>query len=168
MPTSPPDAKPDGVVLALAVTATRPRCSPGSSRGLPQAELLTGDGILVGQPLVAAAGSRPRRSRRWRRSRRPGRSRVLTRIARDAGRRPCRSGGALGLQAVRVVRRDPRGPARRGARPTAPSGSGGAHAARARSPIGTYQVRRNGAVEGLPMALYRLRGDRFEVVRTLF
>jgi hypothetical protein len=37
-----------------------------------------------------------------------------------------------------------------------------------KSPIGTYRVRRNGAVEGLPMALYRLRGDRFEFVRTLF
>jgi hypothetical protein len=29
-------------------------------------------------------------------------------------------------------------------------------------------VRRSGAVEGLPMALYRLEGDRFEYVRTLF
>jgi hypothetical protein len=28
-------------------------------------------------------------------------------------------------------------------------------------------VRRSGAVEGLPMALYRLRGDRFEYVRSL-
>ena len=37
-----------------------------------------------------------------------------------------------------------------------------------RSPIGTYRVRRNGAVEGLPLALYRLQGDRFEYVRTLF
>ena len=36
-----------------------------------------------------------------------------------------------------------------------------------RSPIGTYEVRRNGSVEGLPMALYKLRGDRFEFVRTL-
>ena len=36
------------------------------------------------------------------------------------------------------------------------------------TPIGTYEVRRNGAVEGLPMALYRLQGDRFEFVRTLF
>jgi hypothetical protein len=37
-----------------------------------------------------------------------------------------------------------------------------------KSPIGTYEVRRNGAVEGLPMALYGLRGDRFDLVRTLF
>ena len=29
-------------------------------------------------------------------------------------------------------------------------------------------MRRNGSVEGLPMALYKLRGDRFELVRTLF
>jgi hypothetical protein len=36
------------------------------------------------------------------------------------------------------------------------------------SPIGTYEVRRNGAVEGLPVALYRLQGDRFEYLRTLF
>jgi hypothetical protein len=36
------------------------------------------------------------------------------------------------------------------------------------SPIGTYQVRRNGAVEMLPLALYRLEGDRFQFVRTLF
>ena len=27
---------------------------------------------------------------------------------------------------------------------------------------------RNGSVDGLPMALYKLRGDRFELVRTLF
>ena len=35
------------------------------------------------------------------------------------------------------------------------------------SSIGTYEVRRNGAVEGLPVALYRLQGDRFEYLRTL-
>jgi hypothetical protein len=35
------------------------------------------------------------------------------------------------------------------------------------SPIGTYRVRRSGAVEGLPLALYRLRGDRFEFVHSL-
>jgi hypothetical protein len=29
-------------------------------------------------------------------------------------------------------------------------------------------VRRSGAVEGLPVALYRLQGDRFEYLRTLF
>jgi hypothetical protein len=37
-----------------------------------------------------------------------------------------------------------------------------------RSPIGTYTVHRNGAVEGLQMGLYRLEGDRFELVRPLF
>jgi len=37
-----------------------------------------------------------------------------------------------------------------------------------RSPIGTYRVHRNGSVEGIPMALYKLQGDRFELVRTLF
>ena len=36
-----------------------------------------------------------------------------------------------------------------------------------RAPIGTYQVRRNGAVEGVPLGLYRLEGDRFEFVRAL-
>jgi hypothetical protein len=35
------------------------------------------------------------------------------------------------------------------------------------APIGAYQVRRNGAVEGLPFGLYRLEGDRFEFLRTL-
>jgi hypothetical protein len=34
-------------------------------------------------------------------------------------------------------------------------------------PIGTYRVHRNGAVEGLPLGLYRLEGDRFEFLRTL-
>jgi hypothetical protein len=35
------------------------------------------------------------------------------------------------------------------------------------SPIGTYRVRRNGAMERLPLALYRLEGDRFQYLRTL-
>jgi hypothetical protein len=29
-------------------------------------------------------------------------------------------------------------------------------------------VHHNGSIEGLPMALYRLQGDRFEFARTLF
>jgi hypothetical protein len=37
-----------------------------------------------------------------------------------------------------------------------------------RSPIGSYRVHPNGSVEGIPMALYRLDGNRFELVRTLF
>jgi hypothetical protein len=30
------------------------------------------------------------------------------------------------------------------------------------SPIGSYQVRADGSVKGLPMALYQLDGERFE------
>jgi hypothetical protein len=37
-----------------------------------------------------------------------------------------------------------------------------------KSAIGTYRVRRNGSVEGIQMGLYRLDGDRFDAVRTLF
>jgi hypothetical protein len=36
-----------------------------------------------------------------------------------------------------------------------------------RSPIGTYEVRPTGAVEGLPLALYVLQGEHFELTRTL-
>jgi hypothetical protein len=36
-----------------------------------------------------------------------------------------------------------------------------------RGAIGPYAVRSNGAVEGLPLGLYRLEGDRFRLVRAL-
>ena len=95
--------------------------------------------------------------------------RILNRIARDQGVELATPEALWGYESVRVVLDAIR----------AAQGDGGpadrADVIRAalqprvrRSPIGTYQVRRNGAIEGLPMALYRLKGDRFEFVRTLF
>jgi hypothetical protein len=165
----PADAKPDGVVLALARDRYTPQMLAGLSRGLPQAELVTGDGILVGQPLVAAAGSTPPPLEAVAPQAPPGPSRVLSRIARTQGADLAAPAALWGYEAVRVVLDAIRtaelngGPADR------------AEVVRAaltprvrRSPIGTYRVRRNGAVEGLPMGLYHLRGDRFEFVRPLF
>jgi hypothetical protein len=94
---------------------------------------------------------------------------VLRHIARTQGDQLAAPAALWGYEAVRVVLDAIRG-AQRNGRP-----ADRAEVVRAaltprvrRSPIGTYEVRHNGAVEGLPMALYRLNGDRFEPVRTLF
>jgi hypothetical protein len=165
----PADARPDGVVLALARDRYTPQMLAGLSRGLPRAELLTGSGILVGQPLVAAAGSTPPPLEAVAPQPPPGPSRVLRRIARTQGADLAAPEALWGYEAVRVVL-DAIRTAQRNGRP-----ANRAEVVRAalaprvrRSPIGTYQVRRNGAVEGLPMALYRLHGDRFEFVRAVF
>lgn len=169
-----PDAKPDGVVLALARDRYTAQLLAGLRRALPQARLLTGAGVLVGQPLVAAAGSAPVLLEAI--APQPPRGpeaaaslRILRRIAREQGVELANPAALWGYESVRVVLDAIRsaqgdgGPAdrvgviRAALRPRV-----------RRSPIGTYQVRRNGAVEGLPLALYRLQGDRFEYVRTLF
>ena len=165
----PPDAKPDAVVLALARDRYTPQLLADLGRSLPQAELFTGEGILVGQPLVAAEGSAPASLEAVAPQAPPGPSRVLARIERTQGADVAGPAALWGYEAVRVVL-DAIRVAQRGGRPA--DRVAVVRAALAprvrRSPIGTYQVRRNGAVEGLPIALYRLRGDRFEVVRTLF
>jgi branched-chain amino acid transport system substrate-binding protein len=165
----PPDAEPDAVVLALARDRYTAQMLADLGRLLPQAELLTGDGILVGQPLVAAEGSTPPAVEAVAPQPPPGPSRVLRRIAREQGAQLASPPALWGYEAVRVAL-DAIRTAQRNDRPT-----DRADVVRAaltprvrRSPIGTYQVRRNGAVEGLPMALYRLRGDRFELAHTLF
>jgi branched-chain amino acid transport system substrate-binding protein len=165
----PPDAEPDAVVLALARDRYTAQMLADLGRLLPQAELVTGDGILVGQPLVAAEGSTPPALEAVAPQPPPGPSRVLARIAREQGAQLASAEALWGYEAMRVVL-DAIRKAQHGDRP-----ADRVDVVRAaltprtrRSPIGTYQVRRNGSVEGLPMALYRLRGDRFEPLRTLF
>jgi len=163
------DAKPDAVVLALARDRYTPQMLADLGRGLPQAELFAGEGILVGQPLVAAEGSAPASLEAVAPQSPPGPSRVLARIERTQGADVAGPAALWGYEAVRVVL-DAIHVAQRGGRPAdRVAVVRAALAPRVRkSPIGTYQVRRNGAVAGLPIALYRLHGDRFEAVRTLF
>jgi len=161
-------------VLALARDRYTSQLLSGLRRALPQAALLTGDGVLVGQPLLAAPGSEPAALEAV--APEPPRGpdaapslRILDRVARNQGPQLATPAALWGYESVRVtldaIRTAQRngGPANR---------AGVIHAALEprvrRSPIGTYEVRRNGSVEGLPMALYKLRGDRFEYVRTLF
>jgi branched-chain amino acid transport system substrate-binding protein len=165
----PPDAKPDAVVLALARDRYTPQMLAGLSRGLPQAELITGSGILVGQPLVAAQGSTPPALEAVAPQPPPGPSRLLRRIARTQGAQLAAPAALWGYEAVRVVLDAIRAAQGHGRPADRAAVVRAALTPRVRrSPIGTYEVRRNGAVEGLPMALYSLRGDRFEPVRTLF
>jgi ABC-type branched-subunit amino acid transport system substrate-binding protein len=94
---------------------------------------------------------------------------VLARIARTQGQALATPEALWGYEAAHVVV-DAIREAQRNGRP-----ADRADVVRAaltprvrKSPIGTYQVRRNGSVEGIPMGLYRLEGDRFEAVRALF
>ena len=168
-----PDTQPDGVVLALARDRYTAQLLAGLHRALPQARLITGDGVLVGEPLVAA-DSQPASLEAvspqppMGRAAAPG-LRVLNRIAEDQGVQLATPAALWGYESVRVVldalraaQRDG-GPADR-----ADVIRAALRPRQRRSPIGTYEVRRSGAVEGLPVALYRLQGDRFEYVRTLF
>jgi branched-chain amino acid transport system substrate-binding protein len=165
----PPDSEPDAVVLALARDRYTAQMLADLGRLLPQAELLTGDGILVGQPLVAAEGSIPPSVEAVAPQPPPGPSRVLRRIAHEQGTQLASPAALWGYEAVRVVLDAIRAAQSNGRPADRIDVVRAALTPRVRrSPIGTYQVRRNGAVEGLPMALYRLSGDRFELVRTLF
>lgn len=171
---APPDAQPDAVVLALARDRYTSQLLAGLGRALPQAVLLTGDGILVGQPLVAAAGSAPPplEAVAPQAPRGPPAApglRILNRIARDQGVQVASPEALWGYESVRVVLDSIRTAQRDGAPADRADVIRAALQPRVRrSPIGTYEVRRSGAVEGLPLALHRLRGDRFEYVRTLF
>ena len=161
---------PDAVVLALSRDRYTAELLAGLERALPQARLLTGSGVLVGQPLVAAAESSPAPVEAV--APRPPRGaaarRVLARVGRREGAEAAHPAALWGYESVRVVL-DALRVAQADGRPAER-----ADVIRAalmprtrRAPIGTYQVRRNGAVEGVPLGLYRLEGDRFEFVRTL-
>ena len=78
---APPDAQPDGVVLALARDRYTAQLLAGLRRELPQARLITGDGVLVAQPLRArgGVGARAARGHRAAASARRGRSPGATR-----------------------------------------------------------------------------------------
>jgi branched-chain amino acid transport system substrate-binding protein len=171
---APPDAQPDAVVLALARDRYTSQLLAGLTRALPQASLITGDGVLVGTPLLAAAGSAPApleaiAPQAPRGSAAAPGLRILNRIARDQDPDLATPEALWGYESVRVVL-DAIRAAQRGGVPANRAGviRAALEPRVRRSPIGTYQVRRSGAVEGLPMALYRLQGDRFEFVRTLF
>jgi len=171
---APADSRADAVVLALARDRYTSQLLSGLGQALPQAALLTGDGVLVGQPLLTAPGSEPAPLEAV--APQPPRGpeaapslRVLDRIARHQGPGLATPAALWGYESVRVTLDAIRAAQRNGG----PANRAGViHAALEprvrRSPIGTYEVRRNGSVEGLPMALYKLRGDRFEYVRTLF
>ncbi len=171
---APPDAQPDGVVLALARDRYTAQLLAGLQRALPQARLITGDGVLVGQPLVAAAGSEPAPLEAVAPQPPQGPAaapglRVLHRIAEDQGVELANPAALWGYESVRVVLDALRAAQRDGGPADRADVIRAALRPRERrSPIGTYEVRRNGAVEGLPVALYRLQGDRFEYLRTLF
>jgi branched-chain amino acid transport system substrate-binding protein len=166
----PPDAQPDAVVLALSRDRYTAELLAGLARALPQAVLLAGSGVLVGQPLVAAEGSLPPPLEAVA-PHAPGVAagrRILERIARDQGAELAQPAALWGYESMRVVLEAIRAAQR--ARDLADRADVIRAALRPRtrrSAIGTYEVHRNGAVEGLSLALYRLQGDRFEYVRAL-
>ena len=110
-PGRPPTRGPTRWCWRSPATATRRSCCPGCSQALPQAALLTGDGVLVGQPLLAAPGSEPAQLEAV--APQPPRGpeaapsmRILDRIARHQGpgwprRPPC---GATSRSASRSTR----------------------------------------------------------------
>jgi branched-chain amino acid transport system substrate-binding protein len=165
----PPASLPDAVVLALARDRYTPRMLAELTEQIPQAALITGSGVLVGEPLdVAGAVSAPALEAV---APQPpaGRSRVLERIARTQGPALATPEALWGYEAVRIVLAAIDKAQSQGRPADRADVVRAALTPRVRkSPIGTYQVRRNGSVEGIQMALYRLDGDRFEPVRTLF
>jgi branched-chain amino acid transport system substrate-binding protein len=165
----PPASLPDAVVLALARDRYTPQMLAELAEQIPQAALITGSGVLVGQPLEVAGGAASPPLEAVAPQPPPGRSRVLARIASTQGQALATPEALWGYEAARVVL-DAIREAQRDGRP-----ADRADVVRAaltprvrKSPLGAYQVRRNGSVEGIPMGLYRLDGDRFDAVRTLF
>jgi branched-chain amino acid transport system substrate-binding protein len=164
------EAQPDAVVLALARDRYTPQLLAALGSELPQARLLTGSGVLVGQPLVAATGSRPADLEAVAPAlpRSPAGGRVLRRIARHQGLQLAKPAALWGYESVRVVLDAIRAAQRQGKPAERADVIREALRPRIRrSPIGVYQVHRNGAIEGLPLGLYRLEGDRFEFSRAL-
>jgi branched-chain amino acid transport system substrate-binding protein len=173
-PKSPPevarklrDKDPDAVVLALARAATTPALIAALERSLPEARLVTGSGVLVSQPLAVpgdAEPSTPLEAFAPAAPRGAEARRTLRGIVRGQALSPALPAALWGYEAVRVVLGAVRaaerggGPARRAeviraalARRVVP-----------RSPIGSYEVRPDGSVRGLPMAVYQLEGERFQ------
>jgi branched-chain amino acid transport system substrate-binding protein len=170
--SAPPDAQPDAVVLALARDRYTAQLLAALEQALPQSHLITGDGVLVGQPLVAASTRPvPLEAVAAEPPRGPAAAdglRILRRIAHDQDAQLATPEALWGYESVRVVLDALRSAQRDGG----PADRGDVIRAALRprvrhSPIGTYEVRRSGAVDGLPMGLYRLQGDRFEYLRTL-
>jgi branched-chain amino acid transport system substrate-binding protein len=165
------ELQPDAVVLAISRDRGTAALLSGFARTLPQARLLTGSGVLVGEPLAPAAvppfleavAAQPPDDD-------PSglAQRAMRRIARDQDLDESRQEMLAGYESVRLVLDAVRA-AQRGGEPAArESVVREALAGRERrSVLGTYEVHGNGTVEGLPLALWRLRGGRFEFVRTL-
>jgi branched-chain amino acid transport system substrate-binding protein len=164
------EKQPDAVVLALARDPNTSDLLAALGRSLPQAHLLTGSGVLVGQPMVAAPGApevgleavapEPPENRLA--------ARTLKRIARQQSSELAQPAALWGYESMRLVL-DAIEAAQNGDKPADRAGvlRAALNARMRRSPIGTYEVLRTGAVEGIPLALYRLEGDRFELTRTL-
>jgi ABC-type branched-subunit amino acid transport system substrate-binding protein len=164
------EAQPDAVVLALARDRHTPQVLAALGREMPQARLLTGSGVLVGQPLVAMPGSQPADLEAVAPAPPQSRAgeRLLRRIARHQGVQLAHPAALWGYESVRVVLEAIRGAQRNGKPAERADVIREALRPRVRrSPIGIYEVRRNGAVEGLSLGLYRLEGDRFEFSRAL-
>jgi branched-chain amino acid transport system substrate-binding protein len=164
------EAQPDAVVLALARDRYTPQLLAALGRQLPQAVLVTGSGILVGRPLVAAPGAPPAALEAVAPAppQGAGARRVLLRIAREQGAEVAKPAAVWGYESVRVVLDAIRAAQSDGKRAERAGVIREALRTRIRqSPIGTYEVRRNGAVEGLALGLYELQGDRFEFSRAL-
>ncbi len=167
-----PDAQPDAVVLALARDRYTADLLAGLRQVLPQAALLTASGILVGKPLVAAPDSTPPALEAVAPEAPRGNGeavarRLLARIASGQGEAVAQPAALWGYESVRVVLDAIRTAQRGGPADRAGVVRAALRPRVRRSPIGTYEVHRNGAVDGLGVALYRLEGDRFEFVRSL-
>jgi branched-chain amino acid transport system substrate-binding protein len=165
------EVEPDAVVLALARDAHTSELLAALGAALPQAPLLTGSGILVGQPLVADPDGTPPASLEAVAPAppdNPDANRVLRRIARDQAPDLAVPAALWGYESMRVALDAIRAAQRGGSRAERAGVIRAALRPRSRSsPIGAYTVRRTGAVDGLPLALYRLQGDRFELGRML-
>jgi branched-chain amino acid transport system substrate-binding protein len=164
------EKQPDAVVLALARDRNTSELLAALGRALPQAHLMAGGGVLVGQPLVAAQGAPQVTLEAVAPAPPEGRfaTRTLKRIAREQGSELAQSPALWGYESMRLVLDAIEG-AQGGDKPAERAGvvRAALNAGVRRSPIGTYEVLRTGAVDGIPLALYRLEGDRFELTRTL-
>jgi branched-chain amino acid transport system substrate-binding protein len=164
------EVQPDAIVLALARDRQTPELLAALGEALPQAPLITGSGVLVSQPLVAAPGGSPASVEAVAPAPPEGTAArgVLKRIAREQGAELATPAALWGYESMRVALEAIRA-AQRGGKPAERAGviRAALRARDRRAPIGSYEVHRNGAVSGLPLALYRLEGDRFELARTL-
>jgi branched-chain amino acid transport system substrate-binding protein len=162
---------PDAVVLALARGSGTGGLLAGLGRVLPQARLLTGSGVLVGAPLVAASAVAPPFPLEAVAPQSPhdaAADRMLRRIAAGQDLEVLRPEALWGFESMRVVLDAIERAERAGAPARRTDVVRAALTPRQRrSPIGTYEIRSSGAVQGLPLALYRLQGDRFQFVSSL-